>query len=262
MQSLLPYLPESDVEFVYPGRPAIKSVDELTTYGDKVAQTVDRTAHFLGDVQVRELADGRYEILCMHTYEAIPKGGAPMAMSLVGRMQVQLGVKTSRDPKGANPKVVAYKVTPTGMPVPGVLLPTRKEFPTVASQPVLASENDVKAFVYDWFALIDAGDSASLGALVVDKDLDVDILGSKINDSQQFRSFLQSQETQQRWHTHVPLDLRVDMSTPATPTVRFLLHFDGVLANGTRMQLSNITTWGLKLDQGRLKLQSYRLAIL
>src|SRR5262249_7855770 len=154
------------VEFCYPGQPAITRVKDLAEYAQKTAQAVDRTAHFLGDIHVRELQDGLYEILCAHIYEAIPRGGtSSVAMRLVGRMQVRLGMKTQRDPAGTNPKIVAYKVTPVETPATGRL--ASGKVPPSAAAPF--SENDAKAFVYEWFALIDAGDSATLGTLVVEK---------------------------------------------------------------------------------------------
>jgi hypothetical protein len=140
------------------------------------------------------------------------------------------------------------------------ILSTRKEF--APGGPVLFSENDAKAFVYEWFSLIDAGNVEALGDLLVEKGLDVDILGSRMDDSRAFRGFLLAQKDQQRWSAHVPLDLRVDMTNHTEPTVRFLLRFEGELANGALLQLSNLTTWQLRFERAGLRLQRYRMAIL
>lgn len=256
---LLPYLPEEAVDFRYPKQPAITRVHDLIEYAKQTAQTVDRTAHYLGDIHVRELQESLYELLCMHTYEAIPRGAASsVATRLIGRMGVRLGVKTARDPEGMNPKIVSYQVTPTELPVTPVLANGNRN-PSVDS-PV--SENDAKAFVYEWFALIDAGDSEALGAMVAEKDLDVDILGTRVADAGTFREFLLAQKHQQRWSAHVPLDVRVDMANPTEPAVHFLLRFDGELTTGDRLQLANLTMWRLRFGNGRLRLRRYRLVLL
>lgn len=256
---LLPYLPDDAVDFSYPRQPALTRVQDLIEHARQTARTVDRTAHYLGDIHVRELQGGLYELLCMHTYEAIPRGMASsVAMRMIGRMGVRLDMKTARDPEGANPKIVSYKATPTELPVTPVLANGNRN-PSVDS-PV--SENDAKAFVYEWFALIDAGDSDALSAMVAENHLDVDILGTRLADAGAFREFLLAQRHQQRWSAHVPLDVRVDMANPTEPAVHFLLRFDGELVTGDRLQLANLTTWRLRFENGRLRLRRYRLVLL
>jgi ketosteroid isomerase-like protein len=247
---LLPFLTEPTIEFMYPSQ-TFTNTKEFAEFSAKSATTTEQTAHELGEIHVRELSEDLYEVICEHIYNMVPKGATTWtSLKIASRMRVQ----TSFDSTGENIKIAAYKV---------LVLPEQlKNQAASIDAKSLVLANQAKTFVYDWFALIDAGDADGLTRLLTEDGLDVAIFGNQFLNPKSFVDFLMLQANNQNWSSHEAFNITVDASNLSAPEVRFYIRFSGKIANGPEIKVSNITNWGLKLEGSVLKLKKYRLELL
>lgn len=92
MDELLPNLPESEVEFIYP-QITLSSIDELTAYSAGAFANTAASAHELDEVFVHPTGlENVYDVITPHTYHIERADGVFAALDFVGRMRVQLGL--------------------------------------------------------------------------------------------------------------------------------------------------------------------------
>jgi hypothetical protein len=256
VDALLPYLPETDLEFVYP-QATLKTLPDLLTYARGTFRAISRSAHCLRDVSVFPMGQpGTYELLCPHEYHAKLENGDYVTMQLVGRMHVRLGEANAHDPMGQLPKIHGYKVLMLQPPLPG----SAERIDSERHGSFLV--NEAKAFVHEWFRLIDAGDADALMSMVGDGPLSINILGNSIDNAAALKAFLIMQRDIQSYSSHVPMAIQVARGENGSFQVTFLLHFEGAIGTQPPMFLSNCTRWTLVPSDGVLKLAGYTLDLL
>ncbi len=254
MDELLPYLPDETVEFVYP-QATLNSVPELIKYAEQTFSYIKESTHIINEISVYKTGENQFEIICPHTYHALQADGNIVQMDFIGRMKLNTNLKTKKDPNGNLFKVTAYKVVLQGTP----------ETSTIEN--IKSTKNgelsfvDAKAFVHEWFGLIDAGDADALMNLTSNSQLNIDILGNKVIDKPGLKGFLVAQKESQNYSVHSPSNIQVK-KVDSGFKVSFVLHFEGDIKEMGIMNLSNITTWTLIEEEGTLKLRDYSLSIL
>jgi len=254
METLKPYLPDEVVEFVYP-QATLTSVDELVKYAEQTFEYIKSSAHYINEIFVYEIGDNKYEVICPHSYHALQATGEYINMNFIGRMRLDTSMKTRLDPDGKNIKVSAYKVALQGAPGS-----SNQEFLDAITLGDF-SATDAKAFVHNWFALIDGGDADSLMDMTSDKEIDVNIMGNQVNNKEGLKGFLLAQKDSQTYSSHKPQNIVVEKDGDEF-NVKFVLHFEGEIKEMGLMHLSNITSWKLLIEDDKLKLKNYTLEIL
>lgn len=255
MDELRPYLPDETVEFVYPTT-TLKSMDELAAYAKAAFPKVKTSAHDFGEIPVYPTGDNTFEVITPHTYHVQGADGSLMQMDFVGRMKLITGLKTQADPSGENIKLTAYKVALQNAPQATTLENIN------ASKQGDFTVSDAKAFVHQWFSLIDAGDADTLMTKVSDQPLNIDILGNKVTNKTEFKGFLEAQKASQNYSLHTPTHIKVQKNDAGGFNVSFVLNFAGEIKEIGEMHLSNVTNWTLVPEDGELKLRDYTLTIL
>lgn len=254
MDEITPFLPDETVEFVYP-QATLNSVKELVTYAEQSFSAIKSSAHYINEISVYKTGENQYEIICPHTYHALTADDKMMQMDFIGRMKIATNLKTKKDPSGKLFKVTAYKValqnTPGASEIENITDTKKEDF----------SFTDVQSFTHKWFSLIDAGDADSLMTLTSDNPLNIDILGNKVNNKESLKAFLNAQKESQNYSVHTPTNIKVEKNEKGFK-VTFVLHFEGDITGMGIMNLSNITTWTLIEEDGKLKLSEYTLYIL
>ncbi len=107
---------DESVEFVYPAS-TLNSVDELVKYAEETFSMIKESTHIINEISVYQVAEKKYEVICPHTYHALQADGNIVQMDFIGRMHLELDLKTKNDPEGRLIKVVAYKVALQSQPV-------------------------------------------------------------------------------------------------------------------------------------------------
>ncbi|WP_257291060.1 hypothetical protein [Cellulophaga baltica] len=254
MGEITPFLPDETVEFVYP-QATLNSVEELVKYADQSFAAIKSSAHYINEISIYKIGENQFEIICPHTYHALTADDKMMQMDFVGRMKIDINLKTKKDPSGKLFKVTAYKValqnTPGASKIENITDTKTDDF----------SFTDVKSFTHKWFGLIDAGDADSLMTLTSNNALNIDILGNKADNKEGLKAFLNAQKESQNYSVHTPTNIKVEKNEKGFK-VTFVLHFEGDIKGMGLMNLSNITTWTLIEEDGALKLGDYTLAIL
>ena len=142
MAELLPFLPDAELEFVYPSA-TLTSVEALSNYLTPALAAHRQSRHVLQETEVIGVADRTYELFLPHSYQARQADGGVLALHVVARMRVQLELPTHLDPAGHHPKVVAYKVVV--LEAPATDIPASEALATAVVEASIA--NEIKAFV-------------------------------------------------------------------------------------------------------------------
>ncbi|WP_075343038.1 hypothetical protein [Tenacibaculum agarivorans] len=254
MEELKPFLPDDTVEFVYPTA-TLNSVGELVKYAEQTFSYIKESTHIINEISVYKIDENNFEVICPHTYHALQADGNIIQMNFIGRMRLTTNLKTKKDPSGNLIKVVAYKVVLQDAPKPSSIENIKE------TKQEKFSYTDAKAFVHNWFALIDAGDAINLMELTSNEPLNVNILGNKIQSKEGLEAFLIAQKESQNYSVHSPTNIVVKKYKEGFK-VTFILNFEGDIKDIGKMTLSNITNWILITEDDRLKLSEYTLEIL
>ncbi|MBL9009260.1 MAG: hypothetical protein JNJ46_33680 [Myxococcales bacterium] len=256
VDALLPYLPEGELEFVYP-QATLKTLPELLTYARASFRAIQRSAHCLHELFVFPIGQpGTYELLCPHEYQAQLENGDYVTMQFIGRMHVRLGEGNSHDPSGRLPKIHGYKVLMTQPPTPS----SADRIDHERHGKFLI--NEAKAFVHEWFKFIDLGDADALMSMVSEGPLNINILGTSIDNAAALKAFLIMQRDMQSYSSHQPMAVQVARGENGSFQVTFVLHFEGAIGTQPPMFLSNFTRWTLVPSDNGLKLAGYTLDLL
>jgi len=254
IEELRPFLPDSELEFVYPGT-TLNSVDELIAYSDAAFAATKQSAHFLDEISVYQIDDSTYELITPHAYHILGADEEYRNLDFYARMKVGLGMKTEADPSGDIPKVLAYKVLLQGAPKA-----SNQENLDVLNNGDF-SITDAKAFVHNWFTYIDAGDADTLMEITSSGELGINILGNEVKDAASLKAFLLAQKDSQTYAAHTPTHIEVTKDGDGF-AVSFVLNFEGDVRWVGPLKLSNVTSWKLVPEDGELKLRDYSLEIL
>lgn len=258
MAELLPFLPDAELEFVYPSA-TLTSIEALSSYMTPALAAHQASRHVLQEIAVDEVAERTYELLLPHSYQVRQADGTVLALHIMARMRVQLELPTRLDPAGHNPKVLAYKVVV--LDTPATDIPASEGLATAVVEAPAA--NEIKAFVHAWFARIDEGDMTQISPLLADGPLDIDLLGYAFHTRPEFLAFLTMQKNAQRFSSHSPACIKVTPQEAGRYGAEFLLQFQGELTTDSNLlRVNNITHWELLRDaSGALRLHRYRLEI-
>lgn len=255
MAQLLPNLADDQIEFIFP-QATITEVDTMQRQFEATWAATKQSAHDMGEVMIHPTGQPNvYKTINPHTYYIERMDGSTASLNIIGRMHIQLPLKTQRDPEGELPKLVSYRVIIEG--------PIEAEVTESIDKLKYAnlSASDAKAFVYKWFSHADAKDSESMLNMTAEGTLDIDLLGTKIDNKKALEQYLSANSAAQTWAVHQPHNVSV-IKTDAGFSVRFFVHFEGNIDGVGDVVLSNVTNWLLVEENGQLKLKNYRLELL
>jgi len=255
IDQLMPNLADDKIEFIFP-QAKITDLSTMREQFEASWATTDQSAHDMGEVMVHNTSEPDvYETINPHTYYLKRVDGETATLNIIGRMRVQLPLKTERDPEGDLPKLISYRVLIEG----AVEADIESHINDLKHAGLSAS--DAKAFVHTWFSHADAKDVNAMLNMTSESELDVNLLGTEIVSKKELQQYLNANGEAQTWATHQPHNISVNKTADGFET-RFFIHFEGNINGVGNVILSNVTNWLLVEENGSLKLKNYTLELL